>query len=303
MLMVGHRLMGVSLLHAGDIAHGRAHYDQAFALFDPVEHRALATRFGQDPGVAILSYRSLALWVLGYPDAARTDTEHALKDARQIGHATTLMYALSLASLSTFFADYTTANAIVDELVDLANEKGTSFWQAFGIVEQGVVLALTGKTSNAIHVIASGITALRSTGTTAFVPFYLAYLARAHAELNQFDDAWRCMGEAMTAVETTKEQLWEAELHRTAGEIALKSPELDASKAEAYFDRALAVAREQQAKSWELRAAISMARLWRASGKPQQARDLLSPIYAWFTEGFDTLDLKEAKALLDELDT
>ena len=129
----------------------------------------------------------------------------------------------------------------------------------------------------------------------------LTYLTRAYADLGQFDDAWRSIGEAMTMVETTKERWCEAEVNRIAGEIALKSPEPDATKAEAYFEHALAVARQQQAKSWELRAAMSMARLWRDQGKPQQARELLAPVYGWFTEGFDTLDLKEAKALLDEL--
>jgi predicted ATPase len=130
---------------------------------------------------------------------------------------------------------------------------------------------------------------------------YFAYVARAHAELRQFDDARRCIGEAMTAVETTKERWCEAEVNRIAGEIALKSPEPDEGKAEAYFERAIAVARAQQAKSWELRAAMSMARLWRDQGKRDEARDLLAPICGWFTEGFDTLDLREAKALLDEL--
>ena len=125
---------------------------------------------------------------------------------------------------------------------------------------------------------------------------------RSRAEAaGQFDDAWRSIGEAMTAVETTKERWWEAEVNRTAGEITLLSPEPDAAKAEAYFDRALAVARQQQAKSWELRAAMSLARLWRDQGKVQQARELLAPVYGWFTEGFDTRDLKDAKALLEEL--
>ena len=117
----------------------------------------------------------------------------------------------------------------------------------------------------------------------------------------RFDDAWRCIDEATTAIETTKERWFEAEAHRVAGELALMSPEPDAAKADAYFERALAVARQQQAKSWELRAAMSLARLWRDQGKRDQARDLLAPVYGWFTEGFDTLDLKEAKALLDEL--
>jgi predicted ATPase len=126
-------------------------------------------------------------------------------------------------------------------------------------------------------------------------------LARAYAGLSQFDDAWRCIDEAMTAVETTKEKWCEAEVHRVAGEIALLSQEPDTAKAEAYLERALAVARKQQTKSWELRAAMSMARLWRDQGKRDEARDLLAPVYGWFTEGFDTLDLKEAKSLLDEL--
>ena len=166
---------------------------------------------------------------------------------------------------------------------------------------QGCVLAMTGKASDAIRVITSGATALRSTGSTMWLPLCLSYLARAHAELGQFNDAWRCMGEATTAMETTKEKWFEAEVNRIAGEVALLSPERDATKAEAYFERALAVARAQQAKSWELRAAMSLARLWRDQGKPQQARELLAPVYGWCTEGFDTLDLKQAKTLLDEL--
>ena len=114
-------------------------------------------------------------------------------------------------------------------------------------------------------------------------------------------EAWRCIGEAISTIATTKERWFEAEVHRVAGEIALKSPQPDAAKAEAYFERALSVARQQQAKSWELRAAMSLARLWRDQGKVQQARELLAPVYGWFTEGFDTRDLKEAKALLEEL--
>ena len=122
-------------------------------------------------------------------------------------------------------------------------------------------------------------------GINAFVPFYLTYLASAHAELGQFDDAWRCISEAMTAVKTTKEKWWEAEVNRTAGEITLLSPKPDAAKAEMYFEQALAVSRKQQAKSRELRAAMSMARLWRDHDKPQQARELLAPVYGWFTGG------------------
>jgi predicted ATPase len=130
------------------------------------------------------------------------------------------------------------------------------------------------------------------------VPLPLSYLARAYADLGNFDDAWRCIVEAMTAVETTKERWYEAEINRIAGEIALLLP--DPARAREYFERALVVARHQQAKSWELRASMSLARLWRDQGKVQEARDLLAPVYSWFTEGFDTRDLKEAKALLEE---
>jgi hypothetical protein len=130
-----------------------------------------------------------------------------------------------------------------------------------------------------------------------WTPLFLSHLARANAEIRQFSTAWTNIHEAMTAVETTKENWYEAEINRVAGEIALLSPEPDATKAEAYLERALAVAREQQAKSWELRAAMSMARLLCAQGRQDEARDLLAPVYGWFTEGFDTLDLKQAKAM------
>jgi class 3 adenylate cyclase/predicted ATPase len=301
-LMIGHRLMGTSLLLTGEIAKGRAHYDQAIALYDPEEHRPLAMPFGSDVRVAILCYRSLALWLLGYPEAALADADEALEDAHEIGQAGTLMVARFHAPLLFMLCGkYATAEAIVSDLVSLAQEQDSSLWRAGGMLVRGWVLALTGKASDSIHTLASGIAAWRSTGSTAFVPLFLSHLASANAELARFDDAWRCIDEATTAIETTKERWFEAEVHRVAGELALISPEPDAAKADTYFERALAVARQQQAKSWELRAATSLARVWRDQGKRDEARDLLAPVYGWFTEGFDTLDLKEAKALLHEL--
>jgi predicted ATPase len=185
----------------------------------------------------------------------------------------------------------------------LAEEKGALFWKAFVIIFNGWLLVLTGNASKAMQMITSGIAALRSTGATLWLPLYLSFLARAHAELDQFDDACRCIDEATAAVETTKERWCEAEIHRMAGEIALKSPEHDAAKAQAHFTRALEIAQSQQARSWELRAAASLARLWRDQGRRAEAHNLLAPVYGWFTEGFDTRDLKEAKALLEELAT
>ena len=301
-LMIGHRLMGTSLTCTGDIVQGRAHYNQALALYDAAEHRPLATRFGQDLGVSILIWRSEALWLLGYPEAAVADADHAVKDAREIGQVATLMYALyPVSTCHILCGNYAAANALLDELVALAAKKDALQWKAFGVINQGWLSALTGKASNAIETMTSGITAFRSTGARLWSPLYLSYLARADAEVGNFDDAWRYLGEAMTAVETTKERWHEAEINRMAGEISLKSPEPDAPKAERHFERALTVARQQQAKSWELRASMSLARLWRDQGKVQQARELLAPVYGWFMEGFDTRDLKEAKALLEEL--
>ena len=256
----------------------------------------------QDVRVALWFYRSLAMWPLGYPEAALADADRAIKDAREIGQAASLMTALTLTSLTHIHCgNYAIANAQLDEAITLANEKGAVFWKAGAMLVQGCLLAQAGKASDAVRTITSGLTAWRATGATVWMPTYLSYLARAYAELGQFDDARRCIGEAMAAMQTTNENWYEAEVHRIAGEIALQSPEPDAAKAEAYFERALAVARQQQAKSWELRAAMSLARLWRDQGKVQQARELLAPVYGWFTEGFDTRDLKEAKALLEEL--
>jgi predicted ATPase len=297
-LMNGHNYMGISLLTKGDITEGREHLDQAIALYDPAEHRPLATR----AKVTILSNRSLALWLLGYPEAALRDSDDALKMAREIGQAATLMHALGNCQIPyTLCGNHVAVAARAREVVALAEEKGSQTWKAFGVTNQGSALALAGKASDAIEMLSLGIAAIRTTGASVFLPMYWPRLARAHAELEQFEDAWRCIGEAMTAVETTKEKWCEAEVHRVAGEIALMSPAQDAAKAQAYFERALAVARQQQAKSWELRAATSLARLWRDQDKRQQARELLAPIYGWFSEGFDTLDLKEAKALLHEL--
>jgi predicted ATPase len=240
--------------------------------------------------------------MLGCPIAALADAEQALNNARKIGQAGTLMFALYFASFTlTFCGSYAAATALLDELVPLAEEKGSSQWKAFGIMGRGSVMTLTGDASNGAPLIASGIALLRSTGSTNWLPMYLSYLAIAYAELTQFDAAWRSICEAMTEIEATGERWWEAEVYRIAGEIALKTSQPDAAKPEEYFERSLAVARQQQAKSWELRAAMSMARLRCDQGKRDEARELLAPVYGWFTEGFDTLDLKEAKELLDEL--
>jgi predicted ATPase len=304
LLMMGHRLMGLSLLHIGEITDARAHLDRAITLYDPAEHRPLATRFGQDVGAATLCWKSLDHWLLGYPQSALADSEHALKVAREIGHSATLLYVLNFSVWTNIFCgNYPTAEALVDEFSILKDQTGSLFWGAWALMQRGCLLALTGKALEAVQTITSGVAAMRSTGTTMWMPLWLLYLARANAEVGQFDDAKRCIGEAMAAVESAKERWCEAEVHRMAGEIALMVPQPDLAEAEAHFERALVVARKQQAKSWELRAAMSLARLWRDHRKRQQAGELLAPVYCWFSEGFSTLDLTQAKVALDEIAT
>jgi predicted ATPase len=301
-LMIADRVMGISLLSTGEMTRAKAHFDHAMAIYDPAVHRKLAMRFGQDNRVAVLSYRSWAHWFLGYPRAAVADSDQALSEAREIGQAATMMYALTHASLIHIFrGNYTTAQANADELLALANDKNTAFWKSQAVSLCGQISGLTGKPEIAIEMTSAGVAAYRLTGSTVWVSLCLTSLARAYADLGRLDDAWRSIGESISAIKGSMERWWEAEAHRVAGEIALRSAEPDAARAQTYFESALETARTQQAKSWELRAAMSMARLWRDQGKVQQARELLAPVYGWFTEGFDTRDLKEAKALLEEL--
>jgi predicted ATPase len=301
-LMYGHRTMGISLTVLGDIAEGRAHLDRTIELYDPTAHRSLATRFGQDVGVAVLSFRALARWLLGFPEAALADVDRALNDARETGHHGTLMYGLTITARTLFECGYhARATSQLDEVISLADQTGASLWKAAGTTLRGCVFALAGPASNAVEIISDGLAAWRSTGSALFVPFYCSSLATAHARLGQFDHAAHWVGEAITVLKINKENWYEAELSRTAGEIAFNTPGKNAVSAEAHFHWALEVARQQQTKSWELRGAMSLARLWRDQGKVREARELLAPVYGWFTEGFDTRDLKEAKALLGEL--
>jgi predicted ATPase len=175
------------------------------------------------------------------------------------------------------------------------------YWKVTAAAIQGRRLALTGDAANSILMMISARNAYEATGAHFLAPLDLSVLASTYAALGKFDDARRCIDEAMNTMETNKEKWFEVEVNRIAGEVELRFPKRDTAKAEGYFERALSVARQQQAKSWELRAAMSLARLWRDQGKVQQARELVAPVYGWFTEGFDTRDLKEAKALLGEL--
>ncbi|WP_375783956.1 adenylate/guanylate cyclase domain-containing protein [Bradyrhizobium sp. Pha-3] len=300
--MLGHRLVGVSQATVGNLPEALAHFDRAIASYDPVEHRQLAAQFGQDIRIAALCYRSWIRWMLGYPDAALVDAKSAVSEAREVGQGVPLMYSLYFTSYALIHCgEYEAAKMQLDELVPLATEKNAAQWRGGGIMHRGCIQALTGKASDAIATIPSGIAAWQSSGSVVFVPWYVSHMARACGELGRLDDARRHIDDALKAIETTGETWCESDVRRTAGEIALLGPEPDVCKAEAHFARALAVAQEQKAKSWELRAATSLARLWRDRGDHKEASQLLAPVYNWFGEGFETLDLKQAKRLLHEL--
>jgi len=302
-LVVGHRVMGTSQLYLGEIAESLTHLDRALLLYEPAEQRALATRFGQDAGVAILSNRPLALWLLGYPEAALTDADEALNQARRFGQTATLLYALTrIAWFHLVIGNYDTAAAQTRELLAVTENMEGSYWTAAATMLQGCLFALTGNGASAIDMITSGIAASRLTGWNLLrMPWYLSCLATAHIALGQFDEAKRYICEALSAMGTTKESWQESDIVRIAGDLELMSIEPNMGNAQTYYEHAVTLAREQKAKSWELRAATGLALLWRQQGRREDALALLAPIYGWFTEGFYTADLRTARALLDEL--
>jgi class 3 adenylate cyclase/tetratricopeptide (TPR) repeat protein len=285
-IMVGHRLLGTSFLYRGEFSNARTHFDLAIARYDPAAHRQLRTRFGQDVRVVILCQRAWVLWHLGYPAAALADAEQSLSEAREIGQAATLAYGLMTAMIQMHCGNYANARGLAAELLSLADEIGSVYWKALGTLVQGWVSVLNGVPSDGAHKIIAGLNAMRPTGAKFMLPLSLIHLTAAHAELGQLDDACHCVDETKAAIGTTGERAYEAEAIRIAGVVALRSSEQDtAAKAQTYFEQALAVARAQQGKSLELRAAMSMAQLWRNQGKRDEARELLAPVYGWFTEG------------------
>jgi tetratricopeptide (TPR) repeat protein len=289
------------LVVSGDFPEGQGHLDRAEALYDPeADSRPLLTKFGMGFPL-FLTFRSYARWALGRPEAARADIERALGDARRIGPGVTLMGVLHLTATTRLrLGEIAAAKAQADELVALAGEKSAPARLAHGMADQSCVLAWSGETAKAVQSFEQAIAYDRSLASTVEIPSLLSVLAKVHADLGQFDEARRCVGEAIALGEASGERWWEAEFHRTAGEIELMAPERNAAQAQALFERALEIARAQQAPSFELRAATSLARLWRDQGHDSEARHLLAPVYGWFTEGFDTPDLRAAKALLEE---
>jgi predicted ATPase len=266
-VMIGHLLMGISLVLAGDLADGSAELDRAVALYHHPEHRPLAMRFGHDVLVSALSWRAFSQWALGRSHAGMADLERAIVEAREFGHAATLMYALAHVSLTLIYMGKLDGAAeLADELMQLANGKGSSFWNAYGKLLRGRVLALEGQDRAAADMIEAGISAMQSTGATAYAPWYLSILGAAYARIGRLGDAQRCSESALLRISESGECWQEAEAFRIAGVVALAFDPPDVQQAQAHFERSLVVAKQQMAKSFELRAAEGLARLSRREG-------------------------------------
>jgi predicted ATPase len=302
LLLSAHRALGDVLFFLGEVASARAHVEQGIALYNPQQHRSLAFLYGDDPGVDCLSYVALALWWLGYPDQALHSIDAALTLSRQLAHPLSLARALSFAAwLYLFRREWWAAQEQAEIVIALATEQGFPIWTGVGMIFRGWVLVEQGRSEEGLAEMRQGLAVYWGTGAELVRPYWLALLAEGYTKLGRLEDGLSTLAEALTAAHNTGECWWEAELYRLKGELLLQRASRGGDEAETCFHQALDIARQQQAKSLELRAAISLSRLWQRQGKRAEARALLAPIYGWVTEGLDTADLKEAKALLDEL--
>jgi predicted ATPase len=295
--------LGQSGFYLGEFVAAATQLEDAVRLYNPEQHRTHALLYGSDPAVGAMVYAAWTLWCLGYPDQSLAKTQEALALARRMAHHYTLAVALChCALLHQLRRDVQLTEELSEALIALSTEQGLAYWPAVAMAMRGWVLAERGRGEASIAELRSAMTTIRANGTAAELPWYLALLAGAHGIVGQTAEGLDAIAEALALAATTNERFYEAEIYRLKGELLLVHGGPDsAAGAETCFRQALDIARVQSAKSWELRAATSLARLWADRGRRIQARDLLAPVYGWFTEGFETLDLKDAKELLDEL--
>jgi predicted ATPase len=298
---IGNRIVGTAALLRGELVAARTHLERTLGVYDPAAHRSLAFLFAQDPRVSGLSVLSWALFVLGYPEQAQARSKEALTDAKELSHRNTLGYALLYGCiLSQLGRDRDEALDRANSLIALAAEQGSPHFLAAGDVIRGWTLGAAGEFEAGIAQVRDGLTRWRATGAGFLVPYFLSLLAELQGHAGAVNDGLDVVAEALDRVEETGERWFEAELHRMMGELMLRLPSSGPTAAEARFAHAVATARQQGAKLWELRAATRLARLWREQGRRGEAHDLLAPLYSQFTEGFGTPDLQAASAILQE---
>ena len=300
--VAAHYALGFTWFNLGVLPAARLHLEAGSARYTPDQRRAPVFRIGQDLGVACQANAARTLWLLGYPEQALARLRDALALARGLSHPFSLAFAQCWAAfVSQLRRDVSVVREQAEAAVVLSTAQGFPQWAAWGTTLRGWALAMQGQGEEGVAQVHQGTTAWRAIGAVLNVPYLCTVLADVSAHLGHTEDGLQALAEAHTLVEQHDERYWEAEVHRLRGVLLLRQPETPQAEAEAWLQRALDVARRQEAKSLELRAAMSLARLWQQQGKQTEARDLLAPIYGWFTEGFDTADLQEAKALLEEL--
>jgi predicted ATPase len=298
-LFLGHYSSGLTLMYAGRFTPSRSHLEQALALYDPVSQRSSVDQFGIHPQVGSEMYLGIVLSCLGFPDQALARSSAAIAEARRLAHPPSLASSLAASTAPLWFVgDITAMNERAEELIAVTTEQRFPLWRAQGTICRGLVKVENGNVMEGISVLRSGLTAIRGTGVETG-PQEFIVLAAACEIAGQVEEALTLLDEALQIGEKTGDRWLEAELTRRKGQALLRRGDTEA--AEELYRKALSIAEEQQAKLWELRAAMSLACLWRDQGKRVEARALLAPIYSWFTEGFGTPDLKEAKALLEAL--
>lgn len=301
-LMVAHVSLGITLVYMGEFTLTCTHLEQGLALTDPDAQRTLTARYGTSPRVECLYYGALALWCLGAPDQALQRSQAACTLARELGHPLSLAMALYWAArIHVLRGEAHAAQNQAEAAIALCTEHALPQFLAMGRFTLGWALAAQGQGDEGVTLMRQGVTDGLATGTRVAPPSLLPVLAEVSSKLGQIDAGLPMVTEALELAEQTGVRWYEAETYRIKGALLPHQAVPDAVQAEACFQQALDIAHRQEAKSWELRAATSLARLWQSQGKRQDAYDLLAPVYGWFTEGFDTADLQEAKTLLQEL--
>jgi class 3 adenylate cyclase/predicted ATPase len=299
-IVLGHDCSGRDMLIAGSFASAQAHLEEVLALYDPISHGSLVHQTGSYPQVISQGYLAIALFCLGFPDGALAQSNAVIAEARRLAHPPTLTVSLSTdARLLSLTGDYAVLDQRAGQLIAVATEQGFPLYRVLGTIYRGWAKVNTGDLPTGISLLRSGSSAYSATGAQTRVCYHTALLAKACELAGQTDEASSLLDDALQNAERIGERWFVAELYRHKGQFAMRQG--DSEAAEELYRRALTVAEEQEAKLWELRAAVSLARLYCDQGHRSEAHDLLAPVYAWFTEGFDTPDLRSAKALLDEL--
>jgi predicted ATPase len=300
--LVGNRSMALCLYHLGEFRSAREHFERVLSIYVPGEHHLLTSIAAFDMRAAALTYLALSFLILGYPEQARQWNEQSLIWSRSLRHPHTLAFSLNYAAFFHLLGRVgPPAEEVLDELSSLAAEQRFPVWLAGADIMRGYLLAARGEGALGLPLARKGLAERQATGSSWHETYFLGLLARIAQDAGESAEALRLLETALGMAERTDERWFAAELYRLRGQCLIAQQQGAGAAAEACFQHAIETAQEQQARLWELRAATSLARLWADQGKRAQAHDLLAPVYGWFTEGFDTADLKDAKALLDEL--